>query len=95
MKRVNTTLASSKTMDSSDKYVVHYDFSDVEPEQAIEELKCICRDLQGVGLETEVRAGYDKTLLIFVRVPKPILDAEIFKSRYVSYKVHFVPYSQG
>lgn len=81
---MSNRLACSKAMDFRDKYVVHYDFSEVEHEQAIEELKHICRDLHSIGLETEVRAGYDKTLLIFVRVPKPILDAEIFKSRYVA-----------
>lgn len=77
-------LAFSKGIGCHDKYVIDYDFSEVSPEQAIEELKSICRDLQSVGLETEVRAGYDKTLLIFVRVPKAILDAEVFKSRYVN-----------
>lgn len=76
-------LGFSKSIGCHDKYVVHYDFSKVNHEQAIKELKCICQDLQSVGLETEVRAGYDKTLLIFVRVPKAILDAEVFKSRYV------------
>lgn len=87
---MDSSLAYSKSIGCHDKYVVHYDFSDVDHEQAIEELKCVVRDLQSVGLETEVRAGYDKTLLIFVRVPKSILDAEVFKSRYVyrSWKLH-------
>jgi anoctamin-10 len=48
---------------------------------AIDEVSFLCADIEQAGLQTEVRAGEDKSLLIFVRVPKELLSAEIHKSR--------------
>jgi anoctamin-10 len=37
--------------------------------------------LTDVGLQTEVRAGEDQTLLIFVRAGNEVLSNDIYKSR--------------
>ncbi|KAK8049033.1 hypothetical protein PG994_010763 [Apiospora phragmitis] len=64
-----------------DKYVVHYDFSDVDDETAKEEFRTLVNDLEEAGLQTEVRAGEDHSLLVFVRVPTELLNDEMHKSR--------------
>ncbi|KAL2752923.1 hypothetical protein ACRALDRAFT_1065912 [Sodiomyces alcalophilus JCM 7366] len=52
-----------------------------DPEQATEELKTLLADLEDTGLQTEVRPGYDETLLIFVKVPRDLLGNTVYKSR--------------
>ncbi|KAK8126361.1 calcium-activated chloride channel-domain-containing protein [Apiospora kogelbergensis] len=64
-----------------DKYVVHYDFSDVDDETAKEEFSTLVADLEEAGLQTEVRAGADHSLLVFVRAPTELLNDEMHKSR--------------
>ncbi|KAI0154582.1 calcium-activated chloride channel-domain-containing protein [Xylariaceae sp. FL1272] len=64
-----------------DKYVIHYDFSDVDDEEATRDIRCMCESLIKVGLQVEVRAGEDQSLLIFVRAPTELLSTEIYKSR--------------
>ncbi|ROT38198.1 hypothetical protein SODALDRAFT_340409 [Sodiomyces alkalinus F11] len=65
----------------NDKYVVKYNFADLDPEEATEELKTLLTDLEEAGLQTEVRAGYDETLLIFVKAPRELLGNTVYKSR--------------
>ncbi|KAI1871901.1 hypothetical protein JX265_005887 [Neoarthrinium moseri] len=64
-----------------DKNVIHYDFSGVDDEVATGEIRCMCESLSQVGLQTEVRAGEDQSLLIFVRAAAELLSTEIYKSR--------------
>ncbi|KAI3621296.1 plasma membrane channel protein [Moniliophthora roreri] len=65
----------------NDKYVVHYDFSDVDHDTATEEFTTLLSDLESVGLHTEVRTGYDQSLLVFVKAPKEVLRETVYKSR--------------
>ncbi|KAH7413597.1 calcium-activated chloride channel-domain-containing protein [Phaeosphaeria sp. MPI-PUGE-AT-0046c] len=65
----------------NDKYVVVYDFADHDTEIAIQELGTLCRDLEGAGLNTEIRRGYDQSLLIFVQAPRELLGNTVYKSR--------------
>lgn len=55
----------------------------IDSETASKEVETLCEDLEGAGLHTEVRAGYEKTLLIFVRAPREVLGKAVHKSRYV------------
>ncbi|KAH8205448.1 hypothetical protein TruAng_000354 [Truncatella angustata] len=65
----------------NDKYVVHYDFGEVDEDTAIMEVQRLCADIEGAGLQCEVRASEDRSLLIFVRAPPELLNIEIHKSR--------------
>lgn len=38
-------------------------------------------DLESAGLNTEVRPGYEQTLLIFVKAPRELLGNAVYKSR--------------
>lgn len=64
-----------------DKYVVLYDYSEIDQGTAIKELKDLLHDLDSVGLHTEVRAGHEQTLLIFVKAPRELLGNYVYKSR--------------
>ena len=50
---------------------------------AVKEIKTLLQDLEETGLHTEVRAGYEQTLLIFVRAPHELLGNWVYKSRYI------------
>lgn len=50
---------------------------------AIDEFTALLKDLESVGLHTEVRAGYDQSLLVFLKAPKALLGNTVYKSRYV------------
>ncbi|EUC46220.1 hypothetical protein COCMIDRAFT_4725 [Bipolaris oryzae ATCC 44560] len=65
----------------NDKYVIVYDFSNVDDEVAIKECQQLLYDLESAGLNTEVRAGYDESLLVFVQVPRDLLGNTVYKSR--------------
>jgi hypothetical protein len=54
----------------------------VDEDTAIMEVQRLCADIEGAGLQCEVRAGEDRSLLIFVRAPPELLNIEIHKSRY-------------
>lgn len=54
-----------------------------DPEQAVEELRTLLADLEDTGLQTEVRPGYDESLLIFVKAPRELLGNNVYKSRFV------------
>lgn len=57
--------------------------SGIDMEQAMEEVQRLCNDVIEVGLQCEVRAGEDQSLLVFVRAPQELLNSEIHKSRQV------------
>ncbi|KAK7054370.1 hypothetical protein VNI00_003564 [Paramarasmius palmivorus] len=65
----------------NDKYVVHYDFSGVDYDTAMGEFTALLTDLEAIGLHTEVRTGYDQSLLVFVKAPKEVLRETVYKSR--------------
>ncbi|KAJ9200824.1 hypothetical protein DTO164E3_3974 [Paecilomyces variotii] len=62
-------------------WVIHYEFDGVGTQQAIEEFKTLINDLDAVGLQMEVRHGTGASLLVFVKVPRELLGAEMYKSR--------------
>lgn len=50
---------------------------------AIEEFKTLIEDLEAAGLYTEIRPGYERSLLVFVKVPRNLLGNSVYKGRYV------------
>ncbi|KAI4645732.1 hypothetical protein J4E93_005310 [Alternaria ventricosa] len=84
LKRSDTTLSDDAELANvtyNDKYVVVYDFGDVDDDVAIAECKTLLHDLESAGLNTEVRPGYDQTLLVFVQAPRDLLGNAVYKSR--------------
>ncbi|KAK3307797.1 calcium-activated chloride channel-domain-containing protein [Chaetomium strumarium] len=65
----------------NDKYVVVYNYEDVDPDVASKEITILTQDLESVGLQTEVRPGRDQTLLVFVKAPRNILGSYVYDSR--------------
>ncbi|ORY03332.1 hypothetical protein BCR34DRAFT_573600 [Clohesyomyces aquaticus] len=67
-----------------DQYLIVYEFctpSFRDHDVAIREFNLLLKDLEAVGLHTEVRAGYDQSLLIFTKAPKELLGSTIYHSR--------------
>jgi anoctamin-10 len=84
LRRADTTLSDDTELANvtyNDKYVIVYNFNDTETESAIHELESLLADLHAVGLNTEVRKGYDQTLLIFVQAPRELLGNVVYKAR--------------
>lgn len=54
-----------------------------DSETSVKELTTLLNELESAGLQTEVRAGYDQTLLIFVKAPRELLGNTVYKSRSV------------
>lgn len=54
-----------------------------EPGVAEKELEELCNELESTGLHSEVRAGFEQTLLIFVKAPRDLLGNTVYKSRYI------------
>ncbi|KAH0427258.1 hypothetical protein CcaCcLH18_09815 [Colletotrichum camelliae] len=79
----------------NDKYVVAYDFSEIDSETAVKELTTLLNDLEQAGLQTEVRAGYEQTLLIFVKAPRELLGNTVYKSRVKDWLYGIVPDHPG
>lgn len=52
-----------------------------DTETAIQELTTLLKDLHAAGLNTEVRRGYDQSLLVFVQAPRELLGNAVYKSR--------------
>lgn len=52
-----------------------------DAETSVKELTTLLSDLESAGLQTEVRAGYDQTLLVFVKAPRELLGNTVYKSR--------------
>ncbi|KAL0261076.1 hypothetical protein SLS55_004772 [Diplodia seriata] len=69
------------TISSHNVYVIHYNFAHIDHSTAVEEFCALLADLESVGLHTEVRAGYDRSLLVFVKAPRELLGREVYKSR--------------
>ncbi|CAH0037888.1 unnamed protein product [Clonostachys solani] len=66
---------------SNDKYVIVYDTEKVDTERAQRDLTNLLTDLETAGLYTEVRPGYDMTILIFAKAPRELLGNAVYKSR--------------
>ncbi|OAX80467.1 hypothetical protein ACJ72_05202 [Emergomyces africanus] len=62
-------------------YVVLYRFANVDKNEAKEQFKKLIRALSNVGLQTEVRPGTDKSLLVFVKAQEKHLGEAIYRSR--------------
>ncbi|KAL5425215.1 hypothetical protein PMIN04_002712 [Paraphaeosphaeria minitans] len=65
----------------NDKYIVVFDFSSLDVSEASSQLSALLNDLESVGLHTEVRAGYDESLLVFVQAPRELLGNTVHHSR--------------
>lgn len=48
---------------------------------AMKEFSLLLANLEAAGLVTEARAGYEKTILVFVKAPKELLGNTVYKSR--------------
>ncbi|PHH80976.1 hypothetical protein CDD80_5186 [Ophiocordyceps camponoti-rufipedis] len=70
-----------KRLAYNDKYVIHYDFALVDVDTAVEDFKTLLARIEGIGLHTEIRAGHDQSLLLFVKAPREILGNAVYKSR--------------
>ncbi|AEO59358.1 hypothetical protein MYCTH_2119594 [Thermothelomyces thermophilus ATCC 42464] len=70
-----------ETQTYNDKYVIVYNFKDVDPEIANKEITLLVEDLESVGLQTELRSGRGQTLLIFVKAPRNLLGSYVYNSR--------------
>lgn len=60
----------------------------LDDDVAIQESATLLEDLESVGLHTEVRPGYDKSLLVFVKAPQELLGNSVYQSRYA---IAFLP----
>jgi anoctamin-10 len=84
LRRADTTLSDDTELANvtyNDKYDVVYNFTDTETDLAIRELGTLLADLHAVGLNTEVRRGYDQTLHVFVQAPRELLGSVVYKAR--------------
>ncbi|KAF1836068.1 hypothetical protein BDW02DRAFT_494478 [Decorospora gaudefroyi] len=84
LRRSDTTLNDDTELANityNDKYVVVYDFSNVDDDVAIAECQTLLRDIESAGLNTEVRPGYDQSLLVFIQAPRDLLGNAVYKSR--------------
>lgn len=52
-----------------------------DDDAAARDLTTLLDHLEAVGLHTEVRAGHDQSLLVFVKAPREILANAVYKSR--------------
>lgn len=50
---------------------------------AVKEFNTLLHDLEAAGLHTEVRPGYDQTILIFAKAPSQLLGNRVYKLRHV------------
>lgn len=74
------TLAMSVSTDiESTKAVQWLIISDADT--AITEFSTLLKDLESTGLHTEVRAGHDESLLVFVQAPRELLGNMVHHSR--------------
>ncbi|KAK5996205.1 hypothetical protein PT974_04634 [Cladobotryum mycophilum] len=65
----------------NDKYVVVYDFGNTDFEAATEEFNALLQNLEAAGLHTEVRPGFEQTILVFVKASRHLLGNRVYKSR--------------
>ncbi|KAL0574341.1 hypothetical protein V5O48_007623 [Marasmius crinis-equi] len=81
MRMTNSKNKPAPAIDYRSIYVVHYSFEDADFATALDEFRVLVQDIEAVGLHTEVRSGYDKTLLVFVKAPGELLRSTVYKSR--------------
>ncbi|KAF2023281.1 hypothetical protein EK21DRAFT_105400 [Setomelanomma holmii] len=84
LRRADTTLTDDTELANityNDKYVVVYEFGHIDIQTSVAEVTKLLRDLHAVGLNTEVRRGYDQSLLVFVQAPRELLGNTVYKSR--------------
>ncbi|KAH6888396.1 calcium-activated chloride channel-domain-containing protein [Thelonectria olida] len=79
----------------NDKYVVLYDFSEADHDVAVDEFKTLLEDLESAGFDTEVRAGYDQSLMVFVKAPHDLLGRAVHKSRVKDWLYGITPNHPG
>ena len=48
---------------------------------ATKEFRDLLLDLEEAGLHTEVRPGYDRSILVFVKAPRQLLGNSVYKER--------------
>ncbi|KAL6856371.1 calcium-activated chloride channel domain-containing protein [Trichoderma novae-zelandiae] len=65
----------------NDKYVVVYDFSEIDYYEAAKEFTALLQSLEATGLHVEVRPGYEQTMLLFVKAPSALLGNRVYKLR--------------
>lgn len=58
-------------------------YNSLDVDVAIEEFTQLLHDLESAGLHTEVRPGYDESVLIFVQAPRELLGNMVYHSRWV------------
>ncbi|KAF2826902.1 hypothetical protein CC86DRAFT_22238 [Ophiobolus disseminans] len=83
-RRAGTTLGDETELANitcNDKYVIVYNCGDLDASIAILEISTLIKTLHLTGLITEVRWGYDQSLLVFVQAPADLLSNTIYKSR--------------
>ncbi|KAF5019503.1 hypothetical protein F66182_8510 [Fusarium sp. NRRL 66182] len=91
-------MASTTIQDSTtyhDKYVVLYDFSAVDHATATKEFKTLLQDLEEAGLDVQVRAGYEQSLLVFTKAPSELLGSLVYKSRVKDWLYGITPNHPG
>jgi anoctamin-10 len=65
------------------RQTINTDHGGSDRDTAVKEVKTLLEDLEEIGLHTEVRAGYEQSLLIFIRAPHELLGNWVYKSRQV------------
>lgn len=53
----------------------------IDTHVATKEVTTLTADLEAVGFQTEIRAGYEESLLVFVKAPRNILGTAVYNSR--------------
>lgn len=66
---------------SNDKYVINFDFSGVDYDEAAEQFNDLLKSLEAAGFHTEVRPGYESSILVFVKAPRQLLGNSVYKGR--------------
>ena len=61
-------------------WVLVYDCTEIDVNEAVHEYRTLVRDLESRGLQVQVRHGYGPTVLVLVRVPRNLLGNEIYQS---------------
>lgn len=56
---------------------------EIDSRTATQEFRSLLEDLEAAGLHAEVRAGYEQTLLVFVKAPRELLGNTVYKLRHV------------
>ncbi|KAJ5885421.1 Anoctamin/TMEM 16 [Penicillium taxi] len=62
-------------------WVLHYEFGEIDQDQAVSEFHMLMQDMSEAGLRVQVRHGHGMSLLICIRVPRDHLGKMIYQSR--------------